>query len=216
MYFKDTYAGQTQHHSKLSSQQSSSQVKQSSVELQNRQKRSRQIQIGTFSQTHMLVTKICCFWPRWEIKAELNEQCPVTEPRPQSAAQDQFLQYRSVLSTPLDSPLLSPSRLIYMLLLSTVCNVIWSLLKHTQNRHETQALRPIVRPYFPWTMDKGERGRQGESRTDVREQVVPNPTLCLKLLNPNLARSAEIKAMYALVFCMSLPCNTMSALWIWS
>ncbi len=185
MYFKDTCARKTQHHSKLSSQQCSSQVKQSSVELLNRQKCSRQIQIGTFSQTHMLVTKIYRFWLRWETKAELNEQCPVTEPHPQSAAQDQFHQYGSVFSTPLDSPLLSPSRLIYMLL-STVCNVIWSLLQHTQNRHETQALRPIVRPYFPWTMDKGERGRQGESRTDVREQVVPNPTLCLKLLNPNL------------------------------
>lgn len=83
MYFKNTYAGQTQHHSKLSSQQSSSQVKQSSVELQNRQKRSRQIQIGTFSQTHMLVTKICCFWPRWEIKAELNEVSSHWAPSPE-------------------------------------------------------------------------------------------------------------------------------------
>lgn len=160
-------------------------VKQSStVQLLNGDKPSRHILIGTFSQT--LVTKICHSWPGWETKAELNEQCPVTEPCPQSATQDQFRQYGSVLSTPLGSSLLSPSRLIYMLLLSTVCNVIWSLLQHTQNQHETQALRPIVRPYFPWTMDKGERGRQGESRTDVREQVVPSPTLCLRLLNPNL------------------------------
>lgn len=160
-------------------------VKQSStVQLLNGDKPSRHILIGTFSQT--LVTKICHSWPGWETKAELNEQCPVTEPCPQSATQDQFHQYGSVLSTPLGSSLLSPSRLIYMLLLSTVCNVIWSLLQHTQNQHETQALRPIVRPYFPWTMDKGERGRQGESRTDVREQVVPSPILCLRLLNPNL------------------------------
>lgn len=208
-FFKDTYAGRIQYQSKLSSQHSSSQSQSSTVQLLNGDKPSRHVMIRTFSQIHVSYQNLSFLtrvgnqsraeWTvssHWAPSPECNTGLipPIRICSLHAAGQPSSLSIQTHLHVVI------VHRLQRNLIASTA---------HTKPTWDTGPASHCE-PLFP--MNHGQRWERKARREQNRRERAggAKPDSVSEVTEPKpVARAAEIKVMYAVVFCMSLLCNTM-------